>query len=135
MLTKRELNGLLRDVRKECSNLVSGSVGSIDDVISIIELRSALLIQTGSETQSDGHIEPVYEPCIYSMVLEFTLLFCRQIPAWFFLCDFTAFFTEKELISQLIASINNAFKLLPTYNPKRSTISSFVGKLNALIFQ
>ena len=60
-INKSELIRLLRDVRSECSNLVSGNIGSISDVIDVIQCRSALLIQTGTEQLEDGHIEPIYE--------------------------------------------------------------------------
>lgn len=60
-INKSELKKLLRDVRSECSNLVSGNIGSISDVIDVVQRRSALLIQTGSEQFKDGHTEPVYE--------------------------------------------------------------------------
>lgn len=60
-INKPDLIALLRKVRSEHSNLVSGNIGSIDDVINVIQRRSALLIQTGMELMNDGHTEPVYE--------------------------------------------------------------------------
>ena len=60
-ICKSDLIKLLRKVREECSNLVSGNIGSIDDVINVVERRSALLVQTGVERMEDGHTEPIYE--------------------------------------------------------------------------
>lgn len=60
-INKSELIRLLRSVRLEYPNLVPGKIGTISDLIDVVQRRSALLIQTGIEQFEDGHTEEVYE--------------------------------------------------------------------------
>lgn len=59
-ITKTKLISLLRTVRREFSDLVSGGE-SISVFINNIEKRSALLIQKGFEQLENGTLEAVYE--------------------------------------------------------------------------